>query len=359
MDQDREQLKSMSFADMIRQSSTPENNLSGLLDALDEQVQLFEESDIDLPPLSEGMEDLAKFDQEVRVGICQYIIRLVKSGALSPTDIPNLVRSISYENEASPDNLQKYGASEAAMTWSNFRIVLHDSMKKRDEDGHLIYDIEHHFGHELGHSIMESGGIDFEDFSNFLDQVSFDFESRHILQLKSEGADPELIVKERFSEYIGLYLKARTVSEPAKAFIQLRANIISTRAETPFFDNKEGFSDETKKIFEYLDNIWPQIQDKIGENGFLADADVEATEDFDQETGVPLNLEPEADQRIESIESIGQSAGNVTAERSHRPATFEETSSLARKENHSEEFKKTAKDFLAALGAGLDIFGIN
>ncbi len=69
---DKEQLKTMSFADMVRQFSTPEKNISGILNALDEQRRIFEESEIDFSPLETSLEEIGEFDQDVRLEICQY-----------------------------------------------------------------------------------------------------------------------------------------------------------------------------------------------------------------------------------------------------------------------------------------------
>ena len=346
---------------MIRHSSTPENSISSLIDVLDDQEEYFSEMEISSSSLREGLESLAEFDKDVREEICSYIIALLRSGAISSSVLPNLIRTISFQSDANQEDLEPYGASRGAMTWSNFEIILHDSLKEKDEEGNFSNNIRHHFGHELGHSIMESKSIDLEEISNFLEEIPLDFESTHIVNLVSNGADAELICKERFAEYIGIYLQSRSAKEPNREFLRFRANKISPKAENEFIENQDKFMAETQKIFEFIDHSWPHIQARIGQNGFLADL-----EEFDDEIASQNNLpelpEPsvEPSTPIESI-SPNHSDGNseLKSVGNKNGKTFNESPDLARKENHSPGFLSAAKDFLASVGSALDPFGIN
>lgn len=359
---EKQQKLELSPADYIRQRATPENGLSELIASFEGQEEILEQIESDNVPFFESLNKLKEFDPDVYFGVIDSIINLVETKKIQAADIPKLVFNFETSDEAPEETLKRYGSEKGAMSWRGYVITIYSNLKQRDSEGNLIYNISHHLNHEIGHSIFEIEAISPEEINQLFDGVGTEFESNHIKKLEANSADPELLLKERFAELMGIFLRAESQAQ----FYDFRSRNCPAEVQRAIASDqstKERFEEETAKLYQRINQIWPTIQQKLGtvdleehltSNEF---SDESAYGEFDEQTQV-VNEESAEGNLTDSAQPQESDSGADKKEAKKQPATYDETAELARKNKVDESIGMALKRFAQSFGE-LDILSGN
>jgi len=310
------------------------------------------EIDNDTPTLIESIEAIKDVDLNLRSEIFDSLASFVKNGTIKAEDIPKLVHSFDFDSNASQESLEKYGIQRGAMTWRDFKIVLHSSLLEKDDDGKFRYKINQHLGHELGHSIHEAGAISIEELRNFFSNININFESKHISNLVNNQADEELILKERFAEVVGLYLACKSEDNPEAYFIKRRAECSPESVVSA-----EEMAGDSQKLYNKIESIWPEISNTISSMSLEELMQRKEAEEYTQELVLaePRKTEPAAPVggTAEISQALGGTGNSVSSQPTAKSGSkgYSESPDIARSQPHKEGFLETVKNFLGAFAS--------
>lgn len=346
--------ESLSFNDIISQNLSSEEKTEFLA-----IFELKNEDDEDSSSLAESLSLVESKNRHIAQAILMSILKLFKAKIINSENIFKLVRNIKLGQVPDQETAFDYQSNSGRkisgnILWKNFEIFIYDNIDRKNDNGEYVIDIEHCFLHEIGHSFSESEAIGIEEIMFLFQDINLDFESEYIKEISGQ-VDEDRFLKERFSETFSYFVQAMNSEDKANTFFKLRMKNSSLDSEHLPPDKLNDALKQSNDLFKKLNNIWPEIKDRLNQYEITnrAESNYADLRDYG-DSGVKEDYRKK--DTTESQDSAPLTP-DFSSKSQKKPNVIQEGNSLGRNQNHSESFLQSCGKVLVEFSKEIDIFG--